>query len=146
MSVTPEVRVVTNCLIVPPTLAIFLIGAGLAMLVGGLTGVLTQVRVQDVGVGLQGDPGTHVDTFFSASSFFTECMTVRLEMVDSDVITSCSYSEHLVTLVFTSLANIWQGGVRSGVVRLYALLLVQTVLLLQSSGLAVLNELLEVLQ
>ena len=109
---------VTNCLIVPPTLAIFLIGAGLAMLVGGLTGVLTQVRVQDVGVGLQGDPGTHVDTFLSAFWViiitclliflprFTECMTVRLEMVDSDVITSCSYSEHLVTLVFTSLGTV----------------------------------------
>ena len=52
MSVTPEVRVVTHRHSVLGTTRIFLIGAGLAMLARGLTGVLTQVRVEDVRIGL----------------------------------------------------------------------------------------------
>ena len=47
VSITPEIRVVTHWEIVTETSRIFLIGAGLAMLAGGLTGVLTQVRIQD---------------------------------------------------------------------------------------------------
>ena len=50
MSITQEVGVVTHLHTVLGTPRIFLIGAGLAMLARALTGVLTQVRVQDVGI------------------------------------------------------------------------------------------------
>ena len=54
VSVAPEIRMKADCNIVPETPRIFLIGAGLAMSVGGLTGVLTQVRILDVGICLFG--------------------------------------------------------------------------------------------